>query len=116
MMPLLGMSLSNLVETADSLHQVEKTNLHRGDCVFVKTHNSIYTVKVLDHGWFEVSGGWFDKKGVSPARVQIHGCTWGGKAIKIDVVAACGLCLEFGNRVVTSPVQRIIVFQNGIQN
>jgi hypothetical protein len=36
--------------------------------------------------------------------------------IKVDVVAACGLCLEFGNHVVTSPVQKIFFYPKGTLN
>ena len=111
-----GMSLSHVVAAADSFPQVAKMNLRKGDCMLVKTYNSLYTMKVMGDGWFEVSGGWFDRKGVSPYKVRIHGCTWGGSAIKIDIAAGCGLCLEFGNRVVTSPIMKIVLLQNGIQN
>ncbi len=115
-MPNIGMNLSTLAATADSLYQIDKTFLRPGDYMLVKTHNSLYTIKVVENGWFEVSGGWFDRKGVSPYKVRIQGCTWGGSAIKIDIAAACGLCLEFGNRVITSPIQKIFVLPYGIQN
>jgi len=46
---------------------------------------------------------------MSPVTTSIAGCTWGGSSIKVNIVAACGLCLEFGNRLITSPIQRIIV-------
>jgi hypothetical protein len=44
-------------------------------------------------------------------QLGIAGCTWGGSAIKIDIVAACGLCLEFTNRLTTSPIQKIFLFR-----
>src|SRR2546422_11763905 len=97
-----GQNLSSLVEISDSLQQVYKVNLRRGDCLLVQTCNSVYTMRVMGDGWFEITGGWFDLKGKSPMKVHITGCTWGGSAIKLNVAAACGLCLEFGNRVVTS--------------
>lgn len=115
-MPHAGMTLSNLVAMTDSLYQIDKTHLRRGDYVFVKTCNSLYIMKVIENGWYEVSGGWFDRKGISPYRVRIQGCTWGGSAIKIDIAAACGLCLEFGNRVITSPIQKIFILHGEIQN
>jgi hypothetical protein len=40
----------------------------------------------------------------------------GGSIIKVDIVAACGLSLEFGNRVVTSTIQKIFVVVNGSAN
>ena len=37
------------------------------------------------------------------------GCTWGGSAIKEDIVAARGLFLEFGNHVITTRIQNVRV-------
>ncbi len=54
-----------------------------------------------------------DKEGLSPLRTTINGCTWGGSAIKVDIVAACGLHLEFGNRVVTSRIKEFDVDRFG---
>ncbi|MBF8296509.1 MAG: hypothetical protein HW389_3054, partial [Bacteroidetes bacterium] len=67
-------------------------------------------------GLYEVSGGWFDKKALSPVQLKISGCTWGGSAIKIDLIAACGLRIEFGNRLITSPIQKIFVLPHIVQN
>lgn len=111
-----GVSLSSLVECAGDLRQVEKTSLRAGDWLIVKTCNSIYTLRMLGDAHCQVSGGWFDRHGRSCMKVRVNGCTWGGTAIKFDVLAACGLCLEFGNRVVTSPVQKIAVFPRGTEN
>ncbi len=111
-----GVSLSTLVDVADKLKQVQKVNLRPGDCMLVQTCNSLYTIHAIDDGWFTISGGWFDRKGKSPMKVRIAGCTWGGSVIKINVAAACGLCLEFGNRVVTSPIQKIFMFPCGTLN
>ena len=36
---------------------------------------------------------------------------WGGSAIKHDIVAACGLFLEFGNWVITTRIQKIRVIR-----
>lgn len=94
---------------SNHLREVRKADLRPGDWVFVKTIQSTYRIKVKDGGQYEVSGGWFDRKGLSPTELGITGCTWGGSAIKIDIVAACGLRLEFANRLITSPIQKIIV-------
>jgi hypothetical protein len=88
---------------------LRKTDLSRGDCVLVTTENSVYSIEVLDDATFRIRGGWFDRQKLSPARMSVAGCTWGGTAIKNDIVAACGLHLEFGNRVVTSRVRQILV-------
>ncbi|SRR5258706_9593279 len=111
-----GITLSTIVDISEKLKQVRKVNIHMGDCMIVRTSNSVYTIQSIGDGWFAISGGWFDRKGKSPMKVRINGCTWGGSVIKIDVAAACGLCLEFGNRVVTSPVQKIFMFPAGYLN
>ena len=111
-----GQTLSTLVDMSDRLRQVYKADLRSGDCLIVQTRNSLYKMEVIGDGWVEITGGWFDRKGTSPMRVRINGCTWGGSAIKPNVAAACGLCLEFGNRVVTSPIRRILVLSGGEWN
>lgn len=105
----LGYTLDACIEAAERLSEIRKADLHSGDWVLVKTVQSVYKIHVVGNGTYEVSGGWFDKKGRSPMRISIAGCTWGGSIIKIDVVAACGLSLEFGNRVITSPIRRAFV-------
>ena len=105
----VGASLASIINSSDSLLGVKKSDVHKGDLVFVKTRNSRYEIRVLGQGNYAVSGGWFDRKGTSPALMTIAGCTWGGSSIMVDLVAACGLRLEFGNRLVTSTIQRIIV-------
>ena len=80
----------------------------------VETENSVYDIAVLEDSTYSISGGWFDRQGVSPVRISIAGCTWGGTVIKNDIVAACGLHLEFGNRVVTSRIREVHVIRDGI--
>lgn len=92
---------------------VPRADLQRGDCVIVTTENSIYVIRVLDSSNYSISGGWFDRQGLSPAQTSIAGCTWGGSAIKRDTVATCGLRLEFGNRVVTSRIRQILLVRAG---
>lgn len=111
-----GHSLNKIIESADKLPAVKKSDLQAGDWVYVKTLNSCYTLRVLGNGKYLVSGGWFDRKGLSPMTVGIAGCTWGGSIIKIDIVAACGLSLEFGNRLTTSTIQKIYVLPRGSHN
>ena len=112
----LGLTLATITRSADHLQEVRKASLGLGDWVFVKTVKSVYRIHSIGGGLYEVSGGWFDKKGLSPARLRISGCTWGGSAIKIDLIAACGLRIEFGNRLITSPVRKIFVLPQWIQN
>jgi hypothetical protein len=109
-------SLGKIVEDSTLLKQVCKWDLQFGDLVLIKTRNSVYSVYVLDNDSYLVSGGWFDRKGLSPLKMRINGCTWGGSIIKIDALAACGLCLEFGNRVVTTAIQRVSVLRGEGKN
>jgi hypothetical protein len=111
-----GHSLEKIVKRTANLKQVRKSDLEFGDLVFITTKNSTYTVHVFGDGYYLVSGGWFDLKGLSPMKTTITGCSLGGSIIKLDIVAACGLCLEFGNKVVTSTVQKICVVRGGNQN
>ncbi len=115
-MKFRGYSLEHIVRSEDSLKQVYKKHLNHGDYIIVKTKNSVYKICKKDENMFEVQGGWFDKEGLSPAFLTIRGCTWGGSSIQHRIVAACGLCLEFGNNLVTSPVQKIVVVKAATAN
>ena len=114
--PRLGSTLETLVRSVSRLREVRKGTLQTGDWLFMKTVRSVYRICVLGRNQYEVSGGWFDKKGLSPEILTIVGCTWGGSTIKVDIVAACGLRLEFGNRLITSPIQKIFVLPRGSEN
>ncbi|HEX2714771.1 MAG TPA: hypothetical protein VHM88_21490 [Candidatus Acidoferrales bacterium] len=107
----LPSSLETLVAQVPSLEEVRKRDLHCGDHVLVNTRNSLYTIWVLSEGQYWVWGGWFDRQGESPQRVRINGCTWGGSAIKQDIVAARGLRLEFGNSVLTTRIRQVRVIR-----
>ena len=109
-------SLERIVAETVRPEQVCKKDLLFGDLVLITTRNSLYSVKVLDRGAYLVSGGWFDRKGMSPLRTAIRGCTLGGSSIKLDIVAACGLRLEFDNRVVTTPILKVCVIRLSSQN
>jgi len=104
-------TLDAIIEQAERLEAVRKEDLRSGDWLLVTTKNSLYSIFVMDEQWYSVSGGWFDREGVSPHKTTIHGCTWGGSAIKHDIVAACGLFLEFGNWVITTRIQKIRVIR-----
>ncbi len=104
-------TLAAIVKHSQGLSAVRKTDLDFGDLVVVTTANSTYSIYVLEDGFYSISGGWFDRNGLSPMRTTINGCTWGGTAIMLDVMAACGLHLEFGNQVVTSGIRKIHVLR-----
>lgn len=104
-------SLEYITELAGRLDGVRKSDLRSGDWVLVTTRNSLYSICVLADDLYSVSGGWFDRKGMSPHTTTINGCTWGGSAIKTDIVAGPGLFLEFGNRVLTTRIQQVRVIR-----
>lgn len=108
--------MSSFASSADKLVSVRKGDLRSGDLICVKTRNSTYTLRFLGNRNYIVSGGWFNRKGLAPMVTTVAGCTWGGSAIKIDIVAACGLRIEFGNRLITSPVCKIFVLPQWLQN
>ncbi|MEP6994067.1 MAG: hypothetical protein ABI968_06045 [Acidobacteriota bacterium] len=106
-----GRTVNAMVEQVGFIEHVRKADLRRGDQLLVATENSIYSICVLEDATYSISGGWFDTQGISPVRTSIAGCTWGGTAIKQDIVAACGLRLEFGNRVVTTRIREVRIFR-----
>lgn len=106
-----GHRLDKIVENSARLKLVRKEDLKFGDMVLITTRNSLYSIYVIDTDHYIVSGGWFDRKGLSPVKQSIAGCTWGGNIIKVDTLAACGLRLEFGNRVLTTTIQKVAVIR-----
>jgi hypothetical protein len=100
-----------ILQQVGRFEALRKGDLQRGDRVLVSTENSLYSIHVEEDGSYSISGGWFDRNGLSPATTSIAGCTWGGTAIKRDLVAARGLRLEFGNRVVTSTIREVRVIR-----
>ena len=109
MMKTIVATLSGLTETTDVIPQIKRTSLFPGDWVVISTVKSVYCLRALADGRYLVSGGWFDTHGLSPVCMSVSGCTWGGTAILPGVIAACGLRVEFGNRLTTSPVRRVVV-------
>lgn len=114
--PRMGLSLEGIQRRLPMLRQVSKEELKPGDILFAKTRNSLYQIHDAGRGEVLVSGGWFERKSTAPSRTKVCGCTWGGSVIKVDILAACGMCIEFGNRVTTSEVQTIIVLRGESRN
>jgi hypothetical protein len=96
--------------------QVRKDELHTGDWIIIRTVKSKYTLHVIGDGTYEASGGWFDKNGLTNVRIGVAGATWGGSAIMPHIVAACGMRVEFRNRMITSTVRSIVVMPCRIGN
>lgn len=86
---------------------VWRGTLEWGDLVLVRTRNSLYTLRVLNEGLFAVSGGWFDRDDRGSTVTRVIGCSWGGRAIHQEVIAAPGLFLELGNGVRTTRIQAV---------
>jgi len=112
----LGYSLNKIIQSLDSVEVITKNNVHFKDLVEVTTQNSTYKIFVLGQNDFLISGGWFDRKGLSPYRTKINGCTWGGSIIKHDIIASRGMCIEFGNRVTTTVIKEINWHKSASQN
>jgi hypothetical protein len=110
-MSMRGTPLDSLAAEVDRLPAVLRTDLRSGDWLLVTTRNSVYSLCLLEDGTYSVAGGWFDRNGDSPQRVGVNGCTFGGRAIKSDVVAAPGLYLEFENRVTTTRIREARVLR-----
>lgn len=109
-------NLEKIINKILILDQVYKEELRFGDFVLIATQNSTYSVHVLPGNFYLVAGGWFDRNGVSPTKVKINGCTWGGNIIKTDIIAASGLHLEFSNGLVTSIIKKVTLFRGYARN
>ena len=87
---------------------VWRSSLRWGDRLTIVTLNSVYILIAMEDDSFIVCGGWFDRKAASPAVVKVAGCTFGGSVINRKLIAAPGLHLELGNRVVTTQIQQVV--------
>jgi hypothetical protein len=108
--------LSVLVRNASDANGIRRGELAMGDVLLLYTQNSIYTVRMVAPNRFSVSGGWFDVNDAQGQVTTIVGCTWGGSSIHRDFVASCGMRIEFGNRVLTSILQRVVRVPAAIMN
>ena len=104
-------NLRSIIEQAEHCDSIRKADLRSGDWILVTTKNSLYSICALGNDLYSVAGGWFDRTGVSPATMTINGCTFGGTAIKTDIIAGRGLFLEFGNQVLTTRIQNVRVIR-----
>jgi hypothetical protein len=114
-----GLDLAAIAVIASDLRGVRRSQLRPGDTVIVKTRNSFYALAAVGNDEYVVSGGWFDENHAAGSRVGVNGCTWGGRAILTDLVAAPGLFLEFGNGVRTTRILAVSLVsgrQNALAN
>ena len=110
-------SLERLASAAAVVDGVRAGDLEPGDCLVIRTRNSVYVLRVNADGTFDAEGGWFSRQQESglpaetPAKaglgLKIAGCTWGGSAILTRMIAAPGMFLEFGNRVRTTRIREV---------
>lgn len=107
----LSRTLDGLSRCAAETGGLRERDLDVGDWILVRTRNSLYVLGVLGGGAYQVSGGWFEKHGSSPAVVRVNGCTWGGRAILTGVVAAPGMFIEFDNGVGTTRILELRVMR-----
>jgi hypothetical protein len=109
-------SLSALTEHSAQASGVRRGEMRPGDVIVLYTSNSEYRARQLSDGRFAVTGGWFDKHYTSEFITSISGCTWGGKCINREFVGSCGMRVEFGNRVITSVLQRVVRIPASMMN
>ena len=101
-----GQTLDRITAAARDIEGVWAHEVREGDWVVVRTRNSTYSLASVGNGRYQVVGGWFASEGCdNPCRVV--GCTWGGTAIHIGLVAAPGMFLEFDNGVRTTRIREV---------
>lgn len=105
------MELSGFTKQVQKLPALYKSEVEIGDYILVKTRNSIYKLRALKESEYLVSGGRFDRQKQSPICTTVTGCGLGSAFVKIDLIAACGLRIEFGNRVITGTISSYVVFR-----
>jgi hypothetical protein len=104
------MNLKSFTKAINRAPVLLKKDIAPGDRIFVKNLNSTYLLTAVDGEHFRVSGGFFDQNQASAVETTVTGCSWGGSFVKFDAIAVCGLRLEFGNRIITSPIISFAVF------
>ena len=102
-----GTDIARLIRFAETREAVRREDLEPGDWMVVATKNSEYLVGRDGSGRFVISGGFFDQTGEAPIELDIRGCTFGGRAIWTEILAARGLFLEFANGVRTTRIQEV---------
>lgn len=106
-------TLDLLSEHARTIDGIRAGDVEAGDRLVVRTRHSLYTLTALGNGVFRVAGGWFAANAQESDEVRIVGCTWGGRAILTNLVAAPGMCIEFDNSVRTTSVRDVRLLRYG---
>jgi hypothetical protein len=105
--PRKAIPLDELTELAELVGGVRRCDLDPGDRVVISTKNSVYSLTARPDGSFDASGGWFEREGGGNARVEIAGCTAGGRAILTDHIAARGMFMEFTDGLRTTRIRSV---------
>jgi hypothetical protein len=105
--PVHGVPVDRLSEAAEHLQGVRRREIAAGDRIIVATKNSIYSLTACGDGSFIVSGGWFEREGRGATRLEVHGCTAGGRALFTDLIAAPGLFLELSDGTQTTRIRSV---------
>jgi len=105
--PVKAIPIDSLAEAAGIVGGVRRRELGAGDRVVVSTRNSVYSLTARADGFFEVSGGWFEREGAGTVRVEVLGCTAGGHALFSEHIAAPGLFMEFGGGLRTTRIRTV---------
>ena len=100
-------SLDRLASAAAVVDGVRVGDLEPGDCLFVKTRNSLYALRLNDDGTFDAEGGWFSRQDRPAAAGGWLAARWGGSALMTRMIAAPGMFLEFDNRVRTTRIREV---------
>jgi hypothetical protein len=103
----MAQSLERLASAAAVVDGVRAGDLEPGDCLVIRTRNSVYVLRVNADGTFDAEGGWFSREEASGLGLKVAGCTWGGSAILTRMIAAPGMFLEFSNRVRTTRIREV---------
>lgn len=104
-------TLERMADRARTIQGVWSSDVKAGDWIIIRTKNSVYSLAAIGDGRFQVAGGWFSSHGIDAAQVRILGCTWGGRAILTEMVAAPGMFIEFDNGVQTTRVRDVRVMR-----
>ena len=105
--PVQAVSIESLAAVAEHVEGVRRRDLASGERVIVFTKNSVYSLTARDDDSFDVSGGWFQRKGLGQTTVEVAGCTAGGHALFTDHIAAPGLFLEFASTLRTTRIRAV---------
>lgn len=100
-------TLESIANHSRTIQGVWASDVKAGDWLVVRTKNSLYTLTSVGDGRFQIAGGWFATHEGAARVVRILGCTWGGRAILTDMLAAPGMFIEFDNGVQTTRVQNV---------